>query len=420
MTRTLKTQIVVAVAIIILMVWWGFSMPAKSAWYLVSGLLIGYILTRSRFGFAGGVKRPYMTGDTRLNEALFFMFVITAVVVAVIQWKAAAGGAVLASQVTEGLKAIPGTDSVKPFDIGIIVGGFLFGGGMILAGGCASGTLSDLGEGAVRSLIAFAFYLIGAPIGHWLRFVYNKSDNKIISYTLYLPDKLGYFWSVVLIAVLFLILYYIVKSYSYKRKKAGTFIKPEYEEIEKGLDYDSAPFFSYETYHRLFIKRWSFMRGGLLLAIMFIFVLVQTDKMWGVTSAFTTMAVAIFSRLGIDFEAIGGFTNEIKQASNLFEHTGTIRNIGIILGAAISFLLAGRFKLDYDFDFKDGALYAFGGLIMGIGARFARGCNVGALYSAITSFSIHGWGFLVFMTIGGIAFLKFFEGRCGIIPKRKL
>lgn len=420
MTRTLKTQIVVAVAIIILMVLWGFSMPAKSAWYLVSGLLIGYILTRSRFGFAGGVKRPYMTGDTRLNEALFFMFVITAVVVAVIQWKAADGGAVLASQVTEGLKAIPGTDSVKPLDIGVIVGGILFGGGMILAGGCASGTLTDLGEGAVRSAIAFVFYIIGAPIGHWLRVVYNKSENKIINYTLYLPDKLGYFGAVVLTALLFLALYAIVKGYSYSRKKAGTLINPGYEDIEKPLDYDSAPFFSYETYHRMFIQRWSFMRGGLLLAIMFIFVLVQTGKMWGVTSSFTTLGVAIFGNLGIDFASIGGFEKEIKDAANLLAHNGTIRNIGLVLGAAISFLLAGRFKLDYDFDFKDGALYAFGGLIMGIGARFARGCNVGALYSAITSFSIHGWGFLVFMTIGGIAFLKFFEGRCGIIPKRKL
>lgn len=420
MTRTLKMQIAAAIAIILLLVVWGFNMPMKSVWYLVSGLLIGYVLTRSRFGFAGGVKRPYMTGDTALNEALFFMFVITAVVVAVIQWRAADGGAVLASMAKDGLKAIPGTDSVKPLDIGVLVGGFLFGGGMILAGGCASGTLTDLGEGAVRSLIAFVFYIVGAPIGHWLRHVYNNSDNKIISYTLYLPDKLGYIGSVVLIAVLFLILYYIVKTYSYKRKKAGTFIKPGYEEIEKPLDYDNAPFFSYETYHRMFIQRWSFMRGGLILAILFIFVLVQTGKMWGVTSSFTTLAVAVFSRIGIDFEAIGGFSKEIEQASNLFAHNGTIRNIGLVLGALISFLLAGRFKIDFDFDFKDGALYALGGFIMGVGARFARGCNVGALYSAITTFSIHGWGFLVFMTIGGIVFLKFFEGKCGIIPKRKL
>lgn len=420
MNQKLKTQIAVAVVIIALMIFWGFSMSAGSAWYLVSGLFIGYILTRSRFGFAGGVKRPYMTGDTSLNEALFFMFTITAVVVAVIQWKAAAGGAVLDFLKTDGAKIIPGSQSVKPLDLGVIIGGFLFGGGMILAGGCASGTLTDLGEGAVRSLIAFVFYIVGAPIGHYLRHIYNQSESKVINFTMYLPDSFGYFGAVVITAGLFLLLYYLVKSYSYKRKKAGTFIKPGYEEIEKDLDYDNAPFFSYETYHRLFIKRWSFMRGGLLLAIMFIFVLVQTGRMWGVTSAFTTLGVAIFSNLGIDFKAIGGFEKEIKDAANLLAHNGTIRNIGIVLGATISFLLAGRFKLDLDFNWKDGLIYAFGGLIMGIGARFARGCNVGALYSAITSFSIHGWGFLVFMTLGGIVFLKFFEGKCNIIPKRNL
>lgn len=420
MSQKLKIQIGAALGIMILLVLWAMNMPVKSINYLMTGLLIGYILTRSRFGFAGGVKRVYMTGDTSLNEALFFMFVITAVVVAAIHWKAAEGGAVLSSLAQEGDKIIPGSQSVKPLDLGVIIGGFLFGGGMIIAGGCASGTLTDLGEGAVRSLIAFVFYIIGAPIGHWLRHIYSKSEHKLLDVTVYFPSSLGYVGSVVLTALLFLILYYIVKAYSYKRKKAGTFIKPGYEDIEKELDYDNAPFFSYATYHRFFIKRWSFMTGGLLLALMFIFVLVSTGKAWGVTSAFTTFGVAIFSRLGIDFEAMGGFSKEIEQASNLLAHNGTIRNIGIILGASISFLLAGRFSIDKDFNGKDAGLYAFGGLIMGIGARFARGCNVGALYSAITAFSLHGWGFLIFMTLGAIVFLKALEGKTNIIPKRNI
>ena len=389
MSQTLKTQMAIGLGLIVLMILWGFNLPAKSVGFLISGLFIGYILTRSRFGFAGGVKRPYMTGDTSLNEALFFMFTITAVVVAAIHWHAADGG-------------------------------FLFGGGMIIAGGCASGTLTDLGEGAVRSLIALVFYIIGSPIGHWMRVVYGKSENKIVNVSMYFPNSFGYVGSVALRALLLLVLFYIVTGYSYKRKQAGTYIKPGYEDIEKELDYDNAPFFSYATYHRFFIKRWSFMTGGILLALMFIFVLVSTGKTWGVTSAFTTWGVALFSRFGVDFAAIGGFDKEIKEAANLLAHNGTIRNIGIILGASISFLLAGRFTIDRDFKAKDAAWYALGGLLMGIGARFARGCNVGALYSAITAFSLHGWGFLVFMTLGAIVFLKLSEGKLNIVPKRNV
>ena len=63
-----------------------------------------------------------------------------------------------------------------------------------------------------------------------------------------------------------------------------------------------------------------------------------------------------------------------------------MRNLGILLGAAISFLLAGRFKFDFDFKVKDGLFYAFGGLLMGFGARLSGGCNVGALYSGIGNF----------------------------------
>ena len=420
MSQTLKTQMAIGLGLIVLMILWGFNLPAKSVGFLISGLFIGYILTRSRFGFAGGVKRPYMTGDTSLNEALFFMFTITAVVVAAIHWHAADGGAVLASLAKEGDKVIPGSQSVRPLDLGVMIGGFLFGGGMIIAGGCASGTLTDLGEGAVRSLIALVFYIIGSPIGHWMRVVYGKSENKIVNVSMYFPNSFGYVGSVALTAALFLVLFYIVKGYSYKRKQAGTYIKPGYEDIEKELDYDNAPFFSYATYHRFFIKRWSFMTGGILLALMFIFVLVSTGKTWGVTSAFTTWGVALFSRFGVDFAAIGGFDKEIKEAANLLAHNGTIRNIGIILGASISFLLAGRFTIDRDFKAKDAAWYALGGLLMGIGARFARGCNVGALYSAITAFSLHGWGFLVFMTLGAIVFLKLSEGKLNIVPKRNV
>ena len=54
--------------------------------YLVTGLLFGYILTRARFGFAGGVKEPFMTGNSSLAKALLFTFAVTIIATAGVHW----------------------------------------------------------------------------------------------------------------------------------------------------------------------------------------------------------------------------------------------------------------------------------------------------------------------------------------------
>ena len=41
-----------------------------------------------------------------------------------------------------------------------------------------------------------------------------------------------------------------------------------------------------------------------------------------------------------------------------------------------------------------------GGLMMGIGARFAFGCNIGAFIGGIASGSLHGWVWIVFALLG--------------------
>ena len=41
-----------------------------------------------------------------------------------------------------------------------------------------------------------------------------------------------------------------------------------------------------------------------------------------------------------------------------------------------------------------------GGLLMGYGARIGFGCNIGALFSGIASFSVSGWVYMVFLFLG--------------------
>ena len=50
-------------------------------------------------------------------------------------------GAEAAFRAAEGVATIPGTGSVSAINLAFIIGGLLFGIGMIIGGGCASGTL---------------------------------------------------------------------------------------------------------------------------------------------------------------------------------------------------------------------------------------------------------------------------------------
>ena len=424
MKKNYPLQFGAALALIALMALWAGSMKlggnAKLAMNLITGLLFGYVLTRSRFGFAGGVKRLYMTGEASLTTALLVTFGLTALVMAGIHWKAIQDGAVLAG---EGMKIIPGATSVKMLDLGVILGGFLFGGGMVIAGGCASGSLSDAGEGYVRAWWVMIFFFLGSLGGYVLRFWFDQSSLRSIGTKIYFPYVFGIVGAVAFTFLLLFIVFLIAKAYENRRKKLGNFIsyKNEFDEEEKALDHEQKPFklFSFETAHMLFRQRWSWLFGGVLLSLLFILVVVTTGHSWGVTTPFETVPYAFFKWIGIKFDPAVFGKIDARLTNGLLADEGTVRNIGIILGATISFLLMGRFKFNIDFKAKDLWVFALGGLMIGLGARLAQGCNAGALFAGIANFSLHGWGFLVTMTLGGIVFLKIFEGHSSYTPRRK-
>ena len=419
----------IVIAIILLALLGGFGISAYNSdvmlgMFLVTGLIFGYLLTRARFGFAGGVKEPYMTGDSSLATALFFIFAVTIIATAGVHWGTMVldGASVADVAIQGGAHPAPGSNAVKPLNLAVIIGGFIFGIGMIMAGGCASGTLADLGEGAVRSAIALFFFAIGAVIGRAARYYFDKSSLADFSTTVYLPEYLGYLGAVLLSILFLLVLYVIAKKYESMRKKDGSYHEIEYSPDQRSLE-ESEDFdlFSYETYHKFFVERWDYITGGLLIAVMFIFVMNTTGTDWGITGAYTYWGVAILQKLGMSFANSPIYSGIAETVNNgLLNHAGTLRNLGIIFGSALCLLLASKFKFDYEFSFYDAAMFAIGGLFMGFGARFAKGCNIGALYAAISSFSLHGWVFLIALSLGGITGLKYFEGKLNIVPDRGL
>lgn len=422
--RAGRTQTYIGILVLVLLLFWSGYLQSEEevlAIQLFSGVLLGFVLARARFGFAGGIKRIYVRGEGSLTKALLVMLAVTLLLFFGVQWFAAQNGALPAFRALEGQPIIPGTQNVYFTNLATIVGGILFGIGMIFAGGCASGTLTDMGEGEGRSMLVFIFFVLGSAPGEWARYIFDQSRFGKAGVQIYLPDYLGYFGSLILSLFFLLLIYWGVLMYENKRKKEKTYLDPygDWETFEQPLknDHESeVSFFSHKIYHKFFIERLSFTKGAILVAIICTFILLTTHKAWGVTGAFSLLNVTILQKFGVSFDS-PAFSDLVTKADGGILTDGvTIRNIGIVLGATLAFLFARRFSFNFKFSVKDSIYFVVGGLLMGFGARLAKGCNAGAMYSAISTFSISGWVFAIAMAVGGIIALKVFAGKMSLIP----
>jgi len=119
--------------------------------------------------------------------------------------------------------------------------------------------------------------------------------------------------------------------------------------------------------------------------------LLTTGRPWGVTSAFRLWASKIMNSVGLDV-ASWSFWNERPglDASVLADNT-SVANFGIIVGALVASAAAGGFALYRRVPGRLIAAGLIGGVLMGYGATFASGCNIGAYFSGIASGSLHGY-----------------------------
>jgi uncharacterized membrane protein YedE/YeeE len=122
----------------------GDERLAARAPIVVAGFAIGFVLHRSRLCFARAFREPFVTAEGRMTKALILALAVGIPLAAVLFQK----------KVIDPYSGIPPT-----FWIGSLVGGLIFGVGMVFGGGCASGSLWRMGEGHVKlwvTLLAFA------------------------------------------------------------------------------------------------------------------------------------------------------------------------------------------------------------------------------------------------------------------------
>lgn len=411
MNKLNKPEFIAGAAILVALLLGGGLFLGDTALYyrMLVGLGLGYTLTRALFGFAGSANRAYNGGSTKLLRALCLMFFLSAVVVAALCFT---GGAE-----NYGLW-------VNQINLGLIVGGLLFGIGMAFSMCCASGVLTDIVAGPPRALITLLFFGIGVFVGFpvqkqdWVTntFVHSSSFESGV----FLPDLFtfdgmnGYLGALILTGLLCLLVAGLAKWYENYRRKNGTYTGIDSErlqekaEIEMLQDESATPVLSESTAYRLFAKPWTLKTGAVIITILFATLMIVTGGGWGASTPYGYWFGRILHLFGVSTEAIVNFTQqgECPFTVPFFSNAMNVQNVSIILGALIAALMMGVFtqqvKESLKITPKEALIYIVGGFLMGFGTRLSNGCNVGALYTPIANLSLSGWVYFIFLFGGGM------------------
>lgn len=385
---------------------------------LLIGIGLGYALSRGYIGFAGSVNRAYTTGSTRLMRILMFMFFISAL---------------MSVAVLYGHDATSFDLWVNPINTGLLIGGLLFGFGMVFSGCCASGVLVNMVELLPQAIITLFFFGMGVFIGFpvqqtasWINesWLSTPTGTALGTKGVYFPDLFpndglnGYLGAILLTAVLCFLVIGVSYLYENKRKKSSTYrlqflehMQVDYmqRDLTKDIDITHVPqLFTRDTFERLFVNPWSMRTGAMVIASIFVILMGITKAGWGASTPYGIWFGKLLITLGVGTEHIVAFTGmkATPFINPFFSHPITVQNIGIILGALLYMLCCGQFinsmKASLHISGKQIAFFALGGFCMGIGTRFANGCNVGALFTPIANFSLSGWIFFIFLVAGAI------------------
>jgi hypothetical protein len=183
----------------------GFDYPTRGG-FLVFGLVLGIIMQRTRFCFVRAFRDPFMTGDGEMTKAVILAVIVSVIGFSILKW----------TDLREWDTAVS-----SGFWFGSFFGGIIFGVGMSLSGGCATGCLWRAGEGQIKLWVAIAaFALSGALFRNWL----NDSGWLMkLGDSVFLPDIIG--WKLALGTVLgtMCLWYLLVVWNEVKRKLVITF-----------------------------------------------------------------------------------------------------------------------------------------------------------------------------------------------------
>ncbi|MBW2082028.1 MAG: YeeE/YedE family protein [Deltaproteobacteria bacterium] len=169
---------------------------------LLCGVAFGLIIQRTRFCFVRGFRDPFMTGEGEVPRAIAISLIISILGFAALKWTGLRGEGVYVPQA---------------FWFGALVGGIIFGIGMVVAGGCGSGSVWRAGEGQIKLMLAVIFFALSTSLVK-AGIKSSKALTNLMGHRVFLPDFLSYKWTLILLIALMLV-YYLLATWNEETDK---------------------------------------------------------------------------------------------------------------------------------------------------------------------------------------------------------
>ncbi len=323
---------------------------------LTLGGALGAVFIGFQYGFASAWRRFLVAGDTMGIAAHFLLVGLCALL-----FIPAAGLGLAAS------------GSLAPVSVSLIIGAFMFGIGMQLANGCGSGVLFSFGGGSGRMLVALPFFILGSLLGSFL-----------------LPTALGW-GSLGQVAI------------AGGAGEAGQLV------VNIGLIAAvGAGFYAIGRRRGQTLPRQLVISSVVIAALCWL-VFIVSGNPWGITFGFTLWGAKLAAGLGMP---VGDFTfwqwpgPQRALTHSVLADVSSLMDIGMIIGAGLLAAVGGGLRRQSWPCPRQLVAAALGGIMMGIGARLAFGCNIGAFLAGVASGSLHGWIWFVMAMTGSWVGIK--------------
>ncbi|MCF6267097.1 MAG: YeeE/YedE family protein [Desulfuromusa sp.] len=329
------------------------------------GFASGIIMHRSDFCIAGMFRDLFLFRSSPLLRSLVLLIAFS-----MLLFEIARLVGILNYSLPSSLYGLPSLTN--------LLGGILFGIGMVLAGGCVVGTLYKLGAGNLPAACAFLGLLVGSALyaefhPHWkqLTLATRLGDAATLPQLLQLPPTL-------LICVLLL----GTGGLLYRWQVKGLLLRPN--RVKGYLQPRTA---------------------ALLLAVIGLVSFSLLGMPLGITTSYTKIGAFFEQRLipehvasldyfqGHGFEFFLPISNQTLHAGAgpFWDGLALIQfplTLGIVVGSALSAISMGKFSCRFDIPRCQLFSALFGGIIMGLGARMTPACNVWHLLGGLPILSL--------------------------------
>lgn len=320
---------------------------------LVCGALLGFVMQRGRFCLTGGFRDMYIAKNNRMFYALLIAISVQSVgVFALIQ-----------------MGVLHYDAGAFPW-LGTVIGGFIFGLGIVYAGGCATGTWYRAGEGLIGSWIALFTYMLMSAV---MRSAHAAGLNQFLKSQSTAHNSIAETLNISvwpLIVLLLVVTAWLVVKELRKPKLNVATLPPR----RTGLA------------HLLFEKRWHpFFTATLigLIALLAWPLSEATGRMFGLGITSPTANILQF----------------LVAGDSKFLNWGVFLVLGIFLGSFIAAKASREFRVRAA-DVGTTLRSASGGVLMGVGASMAGGCSIGNGLVMTAMLTWQGWIGLIFMILG--------------------